>query len=503
MRTFETKRWLLIVPPLVGAAALVGAVVVVALQPAVPPEVPPPRGPSDRLPVYGQPTFWAGLNYPWKTGQDFGTGGWGHSGVSDTTTYQEIDADFANMAAAGVRAVKWRVFSDGRYGLQFGADGTVTGLDEFFFADVDAAIDIAKRHDMYLLLTLFSSGFWTADCRTNNVQLGGHANTLTDPTQRQSLIDHAIVPLLDHIASSDRVLAYEIIAEPEWGIQELNQDADQRIKLPGAVLHDFITEVTTAIHRHSHALATVESNRFSNMQQWQGTGVDYYSFSWYDWLEPYEPLATPANAANLDRPIVLGEYPAGGSAFYDMPQILNTALSLGYAGAFGWSYWAGDGISQWQQVAPSFSQWIADHWSAVNLVGTARAPVPGAIVEQPYPYSVQDLAVRLEAGSVVADVKIGVPSGEAYVPHAYLYEMGNSEPLADVRLTAAPGQPGKLEARFTGAVEGPSYSLSLGIFDPVGTLHKWFSNLSTFAIADGALTAPHVDKLTNELGCGG
>jgi len=39
------------------------------------------------------------VNYPWKTGPDFGTGGWGHSGVSDPTTYQEIDADFANMAA--------------------------------------------------------------------------------------------------------------------------------------------------------------------------------------------------------------------------------------------------------------------------------------------------------------------------------------------------------------------------------------------------------------------
>src|SRR6185503_9853007 len=122
--------------------------------------------------------------------------------------------------------------------------------------------------------------------------------------------------------------------------------------------------------------------RFSNMRQWQGLGLDYYSFSWYDWLEPYEPLSTPASSANLDRPVVVGEYPAGGSAYYQLPQTLETAYSLGYAGAFGWSYWGGDGISRWQEVAPTFSAWVADHWSDVNLGGIAQAPAPGPIQPQ-------------------------------------------------------------------------------------------------------------------------
>jgi hypothetical protein len=189
--------------------------------------------PTDRLMSEGQPAFWAGLNYPWKTGQDFGSGGWGHSGVSDSTTYREIDADFANMAAEGVRVVKWRVFSDGRYGLQFGDKRQVSGLDEFFLPDLDAALEIAKRHDLYLVLTLFSSGFWTADCQSGPVHLGGQADTLTDPTKRQALIDRAVVPLLDRVGASDRVVAFEIIAEPEWGITELNQEQDARIKLAG------------------------------------------------------------------------------------------------------------------------------------------------------------------------------------------------------------------------------------------------------------------------------
>jgi len=406
------------------------------------------------------------------------------------------------MAAEGVRVVKWRVFSDARYGLQFDDTGTVTGLDAFFMPDIDAALEIAQRHDMYLEFTLFSSGLWTADCQSGAVHLGGQAGTLTDPTRRHALIDHAVVPLLDHLAASDRVVAFEVIAEPEWGVAELNQQTDARQKLPLGVLRDFVGELTQAIHQHSHALATVESNRFSNMQNWQQLGLDYYSFSWYDWLQPYEPLATAASTANLDRPVVIGEYPAGGSAYYSLPQVLDTAYSLGYAGAFGWSYWSGDGISQWRAAAPTFSTWAADHWDVVNLGGTAQAPTAGPIHEQPYPYAFRDFALELGGDAVVATMAIDVPSGEAYVPHAYLYQVGNPQPLEDVRLTAAPGQPGKLAARFTGTSEGPAYTVSLGIFDPGGTMRKWFNNLATFGIAAGALTTPKVDTLTTELGCG-
>ena len=58
--------------------------------------------------------------------------------------------------------------------------------------------------------------------------------------------------------------------------------------------------------------------------------------------------------------------------------------------------------------------------------------------------------------------------------------------------------------RFEG---GPSeqllaYTVSLGIFDPNGSLKKWFNTIATFAISGGALTTPHVDTLTTELGCG-
>lgn len=482
------------------AVPLVAAGVATWLGRPVPLE--PYRGPMDRLVVHDRPSFWAGVNYPWKTGQDFGTGGWGHSGVSDATTYQEVDVDFANMAAQGVRVVKWRVFNDGRYSPEFDADGRVTGLDERFFPDLDAALEIATRHDIYLVLTLFSSGFWTADCTSSDVRLGGHAATLQDARKRRTLIDNAIVPLLEHLARSDRVLGYEVIAEPEWGVQELHQEEDARIRVPLSVVRDFVQEAVRAVHLHTRALATVESNRFTNMHAWQGLGLDYYSYSWYDWLEPYEPLAMPAASAGLDRPVVLGEFPAGGSTYYNLPDVFDLALANGSAGAFAWSYWSGDGLSRWREVGPGFTDWTRQHWDTVDI-GDAALPADGPIAEQRYPYTFSDLAVRLDGDTVVAEMKIDVASGEPYVPHGYLYQVGNAQPLEDVRLTAAEGQPGRLAARFTQVQPDTAYSVSLGIFNRADALRKWFGNVATFTVQNGLLAAPKIDTLAAELGCGG
>jgi hypothetical protein len=43
--------------------------------------------------------------------------------------------------------------------------------------------------------------------------------------------------------------------------------------------------------------------------------------------------------------------------------------------------------------------------------------------------------------------------------------------------------------------------ISLGIFDRAGALKKWFGNVATFAVQNGALVKPTIDPLATELGC--
>ena len=105
--------------------------------------------------------FIHGVNYPWSTdgqtifyGLDFGTNVWGsHLGVS--TRRDAIARDFDDMARLGFVVARWFVFCDGRAGIAYDDRGLPAGLDERFFADLDAGLEIARdagiRVDLVLL----------------------------------------------------------------------------------------------------------------------------------------------------------------------------------------------------------------------------------------------------------------------------------------------------------------------------------------------------------------
>ncbi|MBI3979979.1 MAG: hypothetical protein HY331_17530 [Chloroflexi bacterium] len=438
-----------------------------------------------RLLIHGRSAFLAGVNYPWKSYQDFGTGGWGYSGVAQPTALAEIETDFANMAARGIRVVKWRIFNDGRYSPEFDAEGRVTGLDPEFFDDVDAALALAERHDLYLVFTLLSSSFWIVDCHQGAVHIGGHANTVTDPAKRRSLIERAIIPLLKHVGGHPRVVAYEIIAEPEWGIAEITTERDWRKKIPLADVRALVGGIADAIHRYSPALATVEANRPRNMQYWRGVGLDYYSFSWYDWVEPYDPLDVPASQYGLDRSIVIGEFPASGSKYYSLDRVLDVAYRQGYAGAFPWSYWGGDDAGSFLRAETRWLDWIRPRWQEANL-GTTNPPGnPPALIPQPFSARVADVQPLQRA--ITAEIELAVREGGQFTAQFFLHPLDEKPKKVTAQRVVGlrPLAAGRLRLTFADLVPEEIYKLDLGLFDQSGRLQKWFDGLAVFSLAEG------------------
>ena len=462
---------------------------------------PQPRVVDGRVLVGGRPYFLSGVNYPWKSGQEFGRGGWGYDGVATPTTNAEIDVDLNNIAARGVRVIKWRIFNDGRYDPKRDARGFVTGLDREIYADLDAALRLAEKHDLYVVFVLFGSGFWTSDCTSGETRFGGGADTLDDPARRASLIRNAIVPIVSYIGRNPRVLAFEIIAEPEWGIPDVNLGDEQKglIQISHRSLRDFVRETTFAIHLHSRALATVESNRASNMKLWQGLGLDYYSFSWYDWMEPWEPLDRPAAELGMDRPVVIGEFPAFGSQYYSLEQVMEMAVRNGYAGAFAWSYWGNDG-HRWQDAAADHLTWNLGNWPLVSLAPNRPAPdaIP-TILPPPYTYSPPKLAAV--DSDLRVDLDLQVRQEGAYQlqmvlqtidpPGAWQQERTQVAQLSDK-------QQRRVSTRFNGLEEGTVYKLSLAIFDSDWNLLKWFDEISLVQLSQGTVQIP---RLTTENPC--
>jgi len=276
--------------------------------------------------------FLLGVNYPWfHYGHDFGDSGWGYDGVA--TTRETVDAEFAEIAGAGVRIVRWFTFADGRAAPEFDGDGVPTGLDEQVFADLDAALELAEAHGLFLVPVLLDFWWLGAAEFDGGVQMGGHAGVIADPDRRQALLDTTIEPVLRRYGHHPHVLAWEVINEPEWamdyfGLPWLGDGVE------GAAMVAFVEQVAALIHEHTWHLATVGSADVDwLLEHWADSSLDLLQFHHYD----DAPFAVDVADLDLASAPVVGEFPT-----QDAPLPLTATLDLihglGHGGAWPWAY---------------------------------------------------------------------------------------------------------------------------------------------------------------------
>ena len=69
----------------------------------------------------------------------------------------QTDSKMAAAQAAGMHVIRWWVFEGGAQHIRRDASGNPTGIDAQMYGDLDAALSLAAKHEMYLDLTLFAS----------------------------------------------------------------------------------------------------------------------------------------------------------------------------------------------------------------------------------------------------------------------------------------------------------------------------------------------------------
>lgn len=358
--------------------------------------------------------FLSGVNVPWQDGgygADFGTvEEWGQHTYSAATT----ETMFAALQASQVNSVRWWVFTDGRGAPEFSANngGNVTGLDAGFLPSMASAVNLAAQYNIYLTFTLWDFAMLFADSTPfdRGEHAGGHRNLIVDDTARQSFIHNALLPVLNHpvagtpytLGTHPNIVAWEVINEPEWGITELNA-VDGNIPNPVSLaeMQEFVADIAAAIHQNSTQLVTVGSAslKWNSDTALGATGniwddadlspfatdgtLDFYQVHYYPWMDgdeifwSYSPLFNSFAAAGLDKPTVIGEFPADVSGMgLTMQQMLEALFDNGYAGAWSWSYEGVDGNGGWPASMAGYAAFNQAHPSEVQLGNCIKNYLP-------------------------------------------------------------------------------------------------------------------------------
>ena len=300
-----------------------------------------------------------GVNYPWRHyGGDFGPTVWGsrHGIVS---ARDEVRADLAAMAAAGVEVVRWFLFADARGGIAIDDRGWPSGLLDGALDDLDALCGLALDAGVRLVPVVFDHTLAFHAAELAGAVVGGHRRWLADPEGQSRVLDVVIEPLArrygprgSHAHLGRAVFAWDLLNEPDWLVAEL-YPSRRATPMPYDVLAAWIRDAAGVIHRHDAGAVTVGGARLRFAPWWDDPrlGLDFLqAHAYYDPAYDFDVLHTPHAALGLTRPLVVGEYSAQGDpedAAAGRPRLDAVALAVaalrgGYAGAWPWSWRAVD-----------------------------------------------------------------------------------------------------------------------------------------------------------------
>jgi hypothetical protein len=280
--------------------------------------------------------FLEGANLPWfRYGGDFGANAWSpDGGVGKPENREDLRRIFLELIGRGTKIIRWFLFCDGRAGILFTAVGTPIGPDRHLFTDIDAALEIAAASNLKIIFVLLDFLWFGKTALFNGVQIQGRGNVINGAYKQRALRRRVLKPLFKRYGRSPVILAWDIVNEPEWATRGCGGASDAA--LPYLIMRRFIKKTARLIHRYTKHLATVGLGNAAGLPLVRNTGLDFYQVHWYDRWDAIAPLDRPVPEWNLDRPLLLGEFPTRNST-RPLEAIVEASKKSGYCGALAWS----------------------------------------------------------------------------------------------------------------------------------------------------------------------
>lgn len=337
----------------------------------------------------GEDYFINGVNVPWNSfGNDVGGDGY------DAAWFENF---FAQCEQNGINCVRLWIHCSGWATPEFDGNGYVTGLDANFLSDFDDLMQRAQNHNVMVMPCL-----WSFDMTRNQNGIG----LISDVNKTQSYIDNALIPIVQHMANTPNLFAWEISNEPEWSVVDQDVVSKENLQrfcaMLAAAIHqncDKMVTVGTSCLKWNSDISPAEGNWWSDaalQAQYNSPDayLDFYQVHYYDWMNQwgYSPfdLNRPLSYWELDKPVLIGENPGDNNGIYTIKQQVDNAYANGYVGVMFWSY-NSDYSGNWNDMKQELKTFRDAHPDIIDYN-------PGPPLEQE-PYSGTPLAIpgRIES----------------------------------------------------------------------------------------------------------
>jgi hypothetical protein len=272
------------------------------------------------------------INLPWVSyGQDFGAvAGWKWQGVSQNRA--ALDATFARLRRSGVKCVVWFLFSDGRGAPSFDSAGYVSGMGQGFWLDYDAAIEVARKHQVGIVWVLLDFHWFSKARQEADASLGGHADVIQDESKRESFYQKALIPLLRRHSYEPQIAGWILVNEPENALKAADLHLEPLAK--------FVREASALIKKYTYRqpVSVGSADLESLLEYWgkESDGLDFLVFHHYEkFLPPPADHVRGLLVGANDRPIYIGEFKIDDPPI-PIDDFIAWTRAMGYAGLWAW-----------------------------------------------------------------------------------------------------------------------------------------------------------------------
>ncbi len=296
-----------------------------------------------RFKVDGALIYMNGCNTPWNNWNDFG-------GNYNSNFWE---SHFQSLQNYGINSSRIWISCDGTVQPDINADGTVTGVSQQFWNNVDDMLLRAKNHGIYIIATMMSFDH----TKNSNKKYTNWRAMFADTSKVRSYINNYLLPFVNRYKDNPYLYNIDLCNEIEW--VSSNSECGN---LSWPVLQRFVAMCAAAIHRSgSQVLVSLGSACVKwNSDTWNGSVniwsnanlqmrykdtkafLDFWQIHYYLWMDSNysNPFTQSPSAYGInDRPVIIGEMPAVDSLLpkITIAQAFSKAYKLGYCGHYPWT----------------------------------------------------------------------------------------------------------------------------------------------------------------------